>query len=80
MRTVALHSVFFWFSFVPSAIGVTPLTDAFWRTRSRDNFEISKLSLSQHLSSQVKIYKKGNVSQVSSYAFAQQNPGCERVI
>ena len=59
---------------------ITPLTDAFWRTRSRDNLKISKLSFSQHLSSQVKIYKKGNVCQVSSYAFAQQNPGCERVI
>ena len=58
-----------WFSVVPRG-----LAGIHW------NVEISKLSFSQHLSSQVKIYKKGNVLQVSSYAFAQQNPGCERVI
>ena len=40
-----------------------------------DNFKILKLSFSQHMSSQVKIYKKDNVSKFSSYALAPQNPG-----
>ena len=31
------------------------------------------------MSSQVKIYKQGNVSKFSSYALAPQNPGCESV-
>ena len=44
-----------------------------------DNFKILNLSFSQLLSSQVKIYKQGNVSKFSSYAFAQQNPGCESI-